>query len=89
MMASYILHPLWLYLFVKKARLGMYGVGLGRTTTEFISAFVVISYLNIKGLFKELNLMISRQAFKNWGNYLRYSIPMGCTMYIDWLSSDL
>lgn len=67
----------------------MEGLGISRSITEALNALIIILVLKFKGYFKEVNFRWTKQAFKNWGNYLKFSIPMGSILYLDWIASDL
>lgn len=86
---TYILHAVWVYLFMYVLNWKMFGLGLGRSVTEFLNAFILIVIVRYKGLFPKINFKWGKEAFTNWGNYLKLSIPMGSILYFDWIAADI
>lgn len=68
---------------------GMLGLGIGRSVTEFLNMAFLLLVLNFFGFFKNIDFMWTKQAFQNLWGYLKFSIPMGSILYLDWIASDL
>ena len=84
-----ILHFVWLYFLVTRWGYGMFGIGLARSITEFLNMICLFAVLKIGKFFEELHLLWTKKAFTHWIGYIKYSLPMGSVLYLDWIASDL
>ncbi|KAL4481105.1 hypothetical protein ABPG72_015060 [Tetrahymena utriculariae] len=86
---AYILHPLWLYLLCIRADLGINGIAWSMAITEgltLLSSFIICTLLK---KYQKTWDGFSRQAFLGWWEYLKISISVGASSYIEWFSFEL
>jgi MATE family multidrug resistance protein len=69
--------------------LGVTGAALARTFIEFLNIFVVLKLCIKKNIHTKFDMHISKAAFKEWGHFLKYVIPIGSLLTLEWLSYEL
>jgi len=67
----------------------MYGLGLSRSITEFLNCVILFGIVKYKNLFPDVKFLWGKEAFKGWFNLLKFTLPMGSIIYMDWIASEM
>lgn len=79
LLSSFILYPLFAYIYVFRLDMGIFGLGLTRATCDCLGYLIL--YISLKLKFKEELkhswIPFNKECFNDWKPYLRIVLPIG------------
>lgn len=78
-----ITHFIFAWIFIFAFDLGLKGAGLARSCSDFLNFLMIFCYIKMYDPTPKTWFAWSQEAFKGWKNYIRVSIVIGLTFYLE------
>ena len=65
------------------------GAALARILTESMNLSIIYYLVNKKKINVRCPIKLTKLAFREWGNFLKFAVPIGSLLTLEWFSYEL
>ena len=80
----FLMSPLYAWIFIDVLQWKIGGAAMVRNCCEMSALVVIVYVLRYKKTYPKTMIPFHPDSLKNWGEYLKVSVPIGAMVYLQW-----